>query len=340
MRIFVYEYLSSGAAGDAFGMVSLQTEGWAMLSAVLEDLTRCPRIETCTLLDPHRQLSAANWPTRTLVHVAEPAREEQTFRALAAAADFSLVIAPEFDGILERLCRWVEEERGYLLGPSATAVRLTADKLTLAYHWKTQGIPTPIVLDTPSWSAPASFSYPIVAKPRYGAGSQATFLVHNDEGLAQALLHAESEGWTSPLLLQDYCPGLPVSVAFLAGGEKRYALPALEQRLSHDGRFRYLGGRLPLPDKLDRRARRLADRAVKDLEGLQGWFGVDLLLGDPEDGSGDVVIEVNPRLTTSYLGLRQLARFNLAEALLAVATGSPTPPWQWETDAIIFDADR
>ena len=34
--------------------------------------------------------------------------------------------------------------------------------------------------------------------------------------------------------------------------------------------------------------------------------------------SGDRVIEINPRLTTSYVGLRALARFNLAEALLAV----------------------
>jgi predicted ATP-grasp superfamily ATP-dependent carboligase len=113
----------------------------------------------------------------------------------------------------------------------------------------------------------------------------------------------------------------------------------VEQRLSCDGRFRYLGGRLPLPDNLDRRARRLAQRASECVEGLHGWFGVDLVLGDAEDGSGDVAIEINPRLTTSYLGLRQLAYFNLAETLLAIARGSPLPSWEWGTDAIAFEAD-
>jgi len=336
MRVFVYEYLSSGAGGDTSGMASLQTEGWAMLSAVLEDLARCAGIETIALLDARRKCGSGSWPTRTIVYFAEPGTEQRIFRSLAAAADFSLVIAPEFDGILERHCRWVEEERGRLLGSSTAAVRLTADKLTLACHWKTNGVPTPTVLESPSRSAATSVSYPLVVKPRYGAGSQATFLVHNDEELAQAVLQAGAEGWSTPLMPQAYCPGLAVSVAFLAGGGKRQALPAVEQRLSRDGRFRYLGGRLPLPDDLDRR---LAERAAECVEGLHGWFGVDLVLGAAENGSRDAVIEINPRLTTSYLGLRRLARFNLAEAMLAFAGSSATPPWDWRAESIVFEND-
>jgi hypothetical protein len=64
-----------------------------------------------------------------------------------------------------------------------------------------------------------------------------------------------------------------------------------------------------------------------------------LVLGEPEDGSGDVAIEINPRLTTSYLGLRQLARFNFAAMLLAIATGSPMPSWEWGTNIVIFRTD-
>lgn len=310
-----------------------------MLWAVLEDLGRCPEIETCTLLDPCRNTTASNWPSRTTVHFAESGGEEQTFHALAAAADFSLVIAPEFDGILEQRCRWVEEEGGRLLGPSSAAIRLTADKLTLACHWQAHGIPTPSVLESLLEPLPTSFSYPLVLKPRYGAGSQATFLLHHEDDLVAAVRQARAEGWSSPLLLQTYSPGLAVSVAFLANGEQRYALPAVQQCLSGDGRFRYLGGRLPLPDDLDCLARHLAERAAVSVEGLQGWFGIDLVLGDADDGSGDAVIEINPRLTTSYLGLRRLARFNLAEALLALATDRPLPAWVWGTDSLLFQAD-
>jgi tyramine---L-glutamate ligase len=339
MRVFVYEYLSSGAAGDASTLPSLQTEGWAMLSAVLEDLARCPGTETSTLLDPRRKNTAGNWPSSTIVHFVEAGAEEPTFRALAADADFSLIIAPEFDGILEQRCRWVEEEGGRLLGPLPDAIRLTADKLTLAGHWRTHDIPTPRVLGSLSEPLSSLLSYPLVLKPRYGAGSQATFLLHHEDDLARAVFQAEVEDWSSPLLLQTYSHGVAVSVAFLANGEKRFAMPAVQQCLSGDGRFRYLGGRLPLPKDLDRRARHLAERAAASVEGLQGWFGIDLVLGDAENGSGDVAIEINPRLTTSYLGLRRLAHFNLAEALITIATDERLPARVWGIDCFLFQAD-
>jgi predicted ATP-grasp superfamily ATP-dependent carboligase len=328
MHIFVYEYLSSGAARDASPLPSLQTEGWAMLSAVLEDLARCPGVQLSTLLDL-RRTPPSNWSGRISEQRIRPDDEEDGFRTLAAAADWSLVIAPEFDGILAERSRWVEEAGGRLLGSSPEAIRQTADKLFLSQLWTARGIPTPSPERT----------YPLVCKPRFGAGSQATFLVHNEEELRQVLNQAGTEGWNGETMLQRYTPGLAASVAFLANGEKRHSLPAVEQWLSSDGRFRYLGGRLPLPDNLDYRARHLAERAVECVEGLHGWFGVDLVLGDTEDGSGDRVIEINPRLTTSYLGLRRLARFNLAEALLAVATDPHPASWEWGTDFIVFEAE-
>ena len=52
-----------------------------------------------------------------------------------------------------------------------------------------------------------------------------------------------------------------------------------------------------------------------------GYLGIDLVLGQAVDGSEDVVIEINPRMTTSYIGLRQAATGNLARAMLNVAAG-------------------
>lgn len=299
-----------------------------MLSALMEDLMCRPGVQLSTLLDVQRK-PPPYWSERLVIKHIRPSAEKDAFYALAASADWSLVIAPEFDDILAKRSRWVEQAGGRLLGSSPKAIHETADKLHLASLWTTRGIPTPSLEQT----------YPLVCKPRFGAGSQATFLVQTAEELEQARRQAHAEGWSGELMLQRYVPGLAVSVAFLSGGGKRHGLPAVEQRLSCDGRFRYLGGRLPLPDDLDGRARRLAERAMECVEGLHGWFGVDLVLGESNDGSRDVAIEINPRLTTSYLGLRQIARFNLAGALLAVATGSPMLPWEWAKDTHVFRAD-
>jgi hypothetical protein len=63
-----------------------------------------------------------------------------------------------------------------------------------------------------------------------------------------------------------------------------------------------------------------------------------MVLGDDPDGGDDCVIEINPRLTTSYAGLRVAARTNLAEAMLDVAAGK-TPDLSFDPAPLEFDAD-
>jgi predicted ATP-grasp superfamily ATP-dependent carboligase len=150
--------------------------------------------------------------------------------------------------------------------------------------------------------------------------------------LARAVVTARAEGFTGELIVQPFVPGLAVSVAFLAGPGDRLALPAAEQRLSDEGRFRYLGGRLPLSPDLDDRARRLAERAGATIPGLCGYVGVDLVLG----AAHDAVIEINPRLTSSYIGLRQLAEDNLAAVMLTLAAGGEGPALKWRPGPVEF----
>ncbi len=336
MRVFIYEYVCSGAMTGSVG-ASFQIEGRAMLFAVLEDFARCAGVQVVTLLDPCLE-ALGSWPNNIIAQHASSGSQERVFRTLAAEADYSLIIAPEFDDILTERCRWVEEAGGRLLGPSSSAVRLTADKLTLTRHWRIHGIPTPPIVDPADFDSPRAPPCPCVLKPRYGAGSQATFLVRDVKDLLRISDQRRVEGWEGESILQAYAPGRAVSVAFVAGSGQLFSLPATEQHLSSDGRFRYLGGRLPLTEELDRRARTLAERAVRCVDGLHGFFGVDLVLGEAADGRADAVIEINPRLTTSYVGLRRLARFNIAEALLALATNDPLPAWSWRTAPIVFDA--
>src|SRR5262249_34011264 len=153
--------------------------------------------------------------------------------------------------------------------------------------------------------------------------SQATCLVTNwrDLGVWATRMAAELPG--AELLLQPWVPGTAASVAFLLGPRQEIPLAPAAQLLSDDGRFRYLGGTAPLTPNLARRAVAVARNAIQAVPDLRGYVGVDLVLGDAADGSSDQVIEINPRLTTSYIGLRALARVNLAELMLHVIQGEP-----------------
>jgi predicted ATP-grasp superfamily ATP-dependent carboligase len=305
MQIFVYEYTSATAAstpGD-----SLAVEGRAMLAAVLDDFRCIPGIETVTL----------------------PAGDEpKAFRELARTSDYTLLIAPEFDGLLAERCAWVEEVGGRLLGPSSAAVRLTADKCLLGARLRDASVPTP-----PCFAVTEPIPFPAVIKPREGAGSQATFLIHNRDELARCRTRALAEGWHGELFAQPFLPGTPASVAFLVGPNHCVPLLPAAQHISDDGRFRYLGGRIPLDSELGRRAVDLARRAVAAVPGLRGYIGVDLVLGAME-----AVLEINPRLTTSYVGLRALARTNLAEAMLRVAAPDKVS-LNWRDGVVEFRAD-
>ena len=69
------------------------------------------------------------------------------------------------------------------------------------------------------------------------------------------------------------------------------------------------------------RATALASQALAAMPAAHGFVGVDLVLGADPDGADDAVIEINPRLTTSYVGLRAAVRPNLAETILQVCNG-------------------
>src|SRR5262249_30885433 len=114
------------------------------------------------------------------------------------------------------------------------------------------------------------------------------------------------------------------------------ALPPAAQHLESGECVKYMGGEIPLPEPLAIRAERIARRAITGIPGLVGYVGVDVVLRD--DGH-DWAIEINPRLTTSYIGLRALAEFTLAKAMLAAVQGNEPPKWKWRTGRVRFRTD-
>ena len=135
------------------------------------------------------------------------------------------------------------------------------------------------------------------------------------------------------MILQEFVPGQAASVAFLCGPAGYFPLLPAFQHLSE---LQFRGGELPIPPKLATRAQKLAQSAVDCIKGLQGYVGVDLVLGDAEDGSRDFAIEINPRLTTSYVGLRAVAESNLAGLMLQAARGDTLEAIRWKETRVRF----
>ncbi len=314
MHVFVYEWATGGGLVEEPGPLpaSLVREGTAMIGALAADLVRMDGCRVSALREP-RVLHLA-LPGSEVVDVLSKFSHAEEFERLAAEADATILIAPEFDGILLKAAERVAASGGRLFSPSPEFIRIAANKHRTCEVLAAAGVPTPhgVVVDADK-PLPADFTYPAVLKPVDGAGSQETYVVSGP--------HDAIPAYAWPRRLERYIPGLPASVALLCGPAERLSLMPCKQRISDDGRLRYLGGELPLPAGLAERATALAERALDALPPAIGYVGVDLVLGRDPHGGEDAVIEVNPRFSTSYVGLRAAAQSNLAEAMWRIGQG-------------------
>jgi predicted ATP-grasp superfamily ATP-dependent carboligase len=314
MQIFLYEWATGGGLVEEPGPLpaSLLREGAAMIGALAGDLLRIEGCRVVALRDPRIVQLALG--ACEVVDVLSRSSHGEEFDRLAVQADATILIAPEIDGILWNAARRAISAGGRLFSPSPEFIRIAANKQRTCEVLQAAGVPVPegrvLESDEP---VPAQFPYPAVVKPLDGAGSQDTYFVRGP--------HDSPPAYAWRRRLERYVPGLSASAAMLCGPSGRIGLMPCTQRISDDGRLRYLGGELPMAVGLAERARGLADRALAAMPATTGYVGVDLVLGREPDGSEDVIIEVNPRLTTSYVGLRAATRTNLAEAMWRVARG-------------------
>jgi predicted ATP-grasp superfamily ATP-dependent carboligase len=303
-----------------------------MAQALATDLAAIPEVHVVSTRDA--RLPPFQPANCEVAKIGSANEERDAISRLSQAADWMLLIAPESNGILLERVERLASSGVRLLSPPPETVRIATNKQSTADWLARHDVPTPRgSIVNPGERATDGLERAVL-KPIDGCGSQEVRLLNPRAAVETAIARLER-----PMRLEAFIPGLAASVAVVCGPRQHVALPACEQRLSSDGSFTYLGGRTPLPLHLDDRARRLALLAVQSLPGpIVGYLGVDLVLGEAPDGSGDAIIEINPRLTTSYVGLRAACQTNLAAAMLAIAAGQPAH-LRFHSESLEFDAD-
>ncbi|MFO0869629.1 MAG: ATP-grasp domain-containing protein [Pirellulales bacterium] len=278
-------------------------EGAAMLRAVVADLKTLPGIRPVVLCDV--RWSPGDMAGASLRKVSSLADLTSEWLAAAHTAHALMLIAPECGGTLARWTEMAEDAGGRLWTPGSQFVRLASDKQATAEWLARGGVAVPRGRRLEGGEAfPDDVPYPAVLKPIDGAGSLDLRWLPSPP-LAERVPERPG-GWR----LEEFRAGRAASVLVCGSGETPITLPASWQRLSDDGTWHYLGGTTPIPEPWQTRARNLALQAARVLPPTHGFFGFDLVLGEAEDGGDDVVIEVNPRLTTSYIGVRRVLGVN------------------------------
>jgi predicted ATP-grasp superfamily ATP-dependent carboligase len=292
--ILIHEWVTGGGLAGAHIPASLAAEGAAMRRAITRDFAAVDAADVVVTLDARLADDPGPWST---VRVG-PAQAPDWLTQLARGAHYILLIAPETGGVLLEQTELLATTEARCLGSDAEAVRVTGDKWEFHTRMADCGIATPeAVRVRPGDGLPKSFPYPAVLKPVDGAGTIDTFLVSEANVVPTPWLRRPEA------LLQSFVPGVPMSASFLVDSRGTpHLLGVGVQRITvNKGRFCYMGGTLPAPRHLGEGAPR---RAVESVRGLRGFVGVDFVWS--EESGEPVVLEINSRPTTSYVGLAEI----------------------------------
>lgn len=211
----------------------------------------------------------------------------------AGRADAGLVVAP--DALLADFAGILEEET-INLGCSPECTGLCADKLRTTKILGKNGVLVPKII-----SDGGTGKY--VIKPRFGCGS---------EGVEVIKKFRKRRGF----ITCGFIEGEHISASIIVG-KTTLPLTVNKQRIKFDrGKISYDGGVVPYEVPNKKEIFMVASKTAKVL-GCRGYVGIDMVLRD----DAPFVVDVNPRPTTSIVGIARVINYEIADLILRAKFG-------------------
>jgi len=321
LKLLIYEHASAAGFQAESVNPSILCEGFGMLRTIVEDAKNAGHDVTTIL---HHQILELHPPLEAHHEIAvdSPSEAENAIKEATDILDAAYVLAPETSGVLKELVEKIERSNTESLNSTGSAIAKVSDKLFLQQHARKIGLSTPATLEFDvkegaekvARTVAEEIGFPSIFKPVDGVGCEAMSMV-NDEKQVRMAIAQLSKRAVNHFMVQQPILGTSASVSLISNGTQAMPIALNEQRitLGTPGQgSSYKGGTTPLNHRLKSAAFATARKLVESVPGLKGYVGVDLVLTENEP----VVIEVNPRLTTSYVGIRKTVEANLAQTIV------------------------
>ena len=311
MRIFICEFITGGGLQEAELPRTLVQEGDLMIKALLSDLLNagyndlfCTRDIRLQIIQPDIETV---WAEKNIWQVWKDCMND---------CDAIWIIAPETDGVLYELTCMSVQSGCMLLGCDPEAVKLaTSKKQTLDFLSRNHILCVPVVKDFTQISDQA---VGWVIKPDDGVGAESCYLYTDQDSLHQYMLQHNLEKF----VVQEYIQGIPASISMVCYRGKTIVLGCNQQLFTFNNGKGLLSGIIVNGlVEFTEQFTNIAEQVSTVIKGLSGYVGIDLIVTD----QGPLVLEINPRLTTAYAGLRQSLNCNPAELVISTVQNGRIP---------------
>lgn len=327
-KLLVCEFITAGGLSDAGTPLSasLVNEGALMRDALLRDLSELKQYELISMHD--QRLSPSEFANMSIAVRAGDFKK--AFKKALKQANYVWLIAPETDGLLlalTELCLAAEdkEEGAIFLGCGYDATLIGTSKTLSFEALQAADINTLPVFAGEDLIQQTYFDTLLqlnvkkwLAKPEDGCACDGVRLF---DSLSDARQWLEQDTQHLDYLVQPFQSGITASISMICRDGKAWLLSCNQQHIQCDGsQFKLTGITVNGMKSYWLRFETLARKIAKMLPDALGYVGVDVIIDTENDKI--FVIDINPRLTSSYVGLREAIGCNPAQIILACISES------------------
>ena len=316
-KIFVCEFITGGGLCAEPFPTTLAREGTLMRDALLQDLADLS-YEVSTTVDS--RLSPPTHCAYLTMHADEDIWK--IWQQQMQVVDAVFLIAPETDNLLHYLTQMATLKGKLVLGCGLDAIDITSNKMATYLALKRTGITTIATFTVEHWIKHEALKKNVawLAKPNDGAGCEATVSFGDAENLMHWLTHNKKH---NSHIIQPFQVGTPASISCVMHQGRAQVLSCNRQIIEinqHTLSFKgvIVNGMREYWQAFESIASQIASAFLS----LAGYVGIDVIVNE----NTVFVVEINPRLTTSYVGLHEATGQNPAKLIINTLT---QPDYQW-----------
>lgn len=304
LKVFVCEFITGGGLYREALPATLAHEGRLMRDALLRDLSQVPDV---VITSSHDERLPAAPLVHQVITVSGQDDVWDIWNQCIRDTDAVWLIAPEAGGMLSRLTALVQGHHKTLLGSNGNAVDLAGSKMATFMVLQAAGIDAVPSYNLDDW--PKDEAGPWVAKPDDGVGCDGTRYFDTTSALGDWIAQGSVAGY----IIQPYRPGVAASLSMLCKEGRAWLLSCNQQKITQRaGGFCYHGSVVNGMAEHWSAFDHLGQEIAAAIPELSGYVGVDVLVHKEHIE----VLEINPRLTTSYVGLHEATGCNPAGLVL------------------------
>jgi len=340
--VFIFEFVSGGGFNQVDIPSSLFCEGFGMLRSIIADFKAMDFIIS-TILD-YRIYFLSNLLEADIIQKVD-AKDNyiNIFKNQVRNCKYIFIIAPESSNILYELTEIAKNYKKIILSVDLEGIKLSTSKIMTYSFFKKNKINTPKTYLIPLRNKKFDLEFiiqkfkelkrPIIIKPEDGVGAESIYYFGSENQIRE-FFHSldNSFKYNRTYILQEFIDGRDLSISLIGSSSNlnsQIATPIFLSINSQDVEItnlkiksEYFGGYTPVEDQKEilNYLSKILNKV--NLSKFSGYYGIDFI---QKKNKTVHFLEINPRLTTSYIGLRNVIDINPVELIINSKLNSMKP---------------